>query len=148
VAVSRAVLGRIAPGLSGRIFPAGSLGPLDLLSTLGLILFLFLVGSELDLDHLRQQKSTATASSFASILLPFGMALLAAPVVHARFASDSIGRPPFALFLGVSMSITAFPVLARILEERNLQKGSLSAPLPCCALRLMASPPGCCWLWP
>jgi len=133
VAVSRAVLGRIAPGLSGRIFPAGSLGPLDLLSTLGLILFLFLVGSELDLEHLRRQKSTATVSSFASILLPFGMALLAAPIVHARFASNTIGKLPFALFLGVSMSITAFPVLARILEERNLQKGSLGATALLCA---------------
>src|SRR5580704_5869015 len=130
------VLGRISPGLFARIFPGGSRGSLDVLSTVGLILFLFMVGSELDLEHLRQQKSTATLSSFASILLPFSLALLAAPVVHARFASYSIGRPPFALFLGVSMSITAFPVLARILEERNLQKGSLSAPLPCCALRL------------
>jgi Kef-type K+ transport system membrane component KefB len=127
------VLGRIAPGLSGRIFPAGSLGPLDVLSTVGLILFLFLVGSELDLEHLRRQKSTATVSSFASILLPFGMALLAAPVVYARFASNNIGRLPFALFLGVSMSITAFPVLARILEERNLQKSSLGATALLCA---------------
>jgi Kef-type K+ transport system membrane component KefB len=54
-------------------------------------------------------------SSFASIVLPFGMAILAAPVVHARFASNNIGRLPLALSLGVSMSITAFPVLARIL---------------------------------
>jgi len=127
------VLGRIAPGLSGKIFPGGSLGALDVLSTVGLILFLFLVGSELDLEHLRRQKSTATVSSFASILLPFGMALLAAPIVHARFASNTIGKLPFALFLGVSMSITAFPVLARILEERNLQKGSLGATALLCA---------------
>jgi Kef-type K+ transport system membrane component KefB len=127
------VLGRLAPGLSGRIFPAGSLGSLDVLSTVGLILFLFLVGSELDLEHLRRQKSTAMVSSFASIVLPFGMALLAAPVIHARFASNNIGRLPFALFLGVSMSITAFPVLARILEERNLQKGSLGATALLCA---------------
>lgn len=48
------VLGRLAPGLWGRIFPAGSLGSLDVLSTVGLILFLFLVGSELDLEHLRR----------------------------------------------------------------------------------------------
>jgi Kef-type K+ transport system membrane component KefB len=127
------VFGRIAPGLSGRIFPGGSLGSLDFLSTVGLILFLFLVGSELDLEHLRRQKSTAMVSSFASILLPFGMALLAAPVVHARFASSNIGSLPFALFLGVSMSITAFPVLARILEERNLQKGPLGATALLCA---------------
>lgn len=127
------VLGSLAPGLSGRLFPGGSLGSLDELSTVGLILFLFLVGSELDLKHLRRQKSTAIVSSFASMLLPFGMALIAAPIVQARFSSNGIGRIPFALFLGVSMSITAFPVLARILEERNLQKSALGTTALLCA---------------
>jgi Kef-type K+ transport system membrane component KefB len=127
------VLGRISPGVSARIFPGGSLGSLDVLSTVGLILFLFMVGSELDLEHLRQQKSTATLSSFASILLPFSLALVAAPLVHARFAPNEIGRLPFALFLGVSLSITAFPVLARILEERKLQTDALGATALLCA---------------
>jgi Kef-type K+ transport system membrane component KefB len=127
------VLGRISPSLSGRIFPGGSLGSLDVLSTVGLILFLFMVGSELDLEHLRQQKSTATLTSFASILLPFGMALIVSPMIHARFAPNGVGRLPFALFLGVSLSITAFPVLARILEERKLQTEALGATALLCA---------------
>jgi Kef-type K+ transport system membrane component KefB len=127
------VLGRISPGLSGQIFPASSLGSLDVLSTVGLILFLFMVGSELDLDHIQQQKSTAALSSFASILLPFSMALIAAPLLHVRFALSGVGRLPFALFLGVSLSITAFPVLARILEERKLQTVALGTTALMCA---------------
>ena len=127
------VLGRLSPGLSGRIFPAGSLGSLDVLSTVGLILFLFMVGSELDLEHLRQQKSTATLSSFASILLPFSLALIVSHPLYARFAPSGVGRLPFALFLGVSMSITAFPVLARILEERKMQTDALGATALLCA---------------
>ena len=127
------VLGRISPTLSGRIFPGGSLGSLDVLSTVGLILFLFMVGSELDLEHLRQPKSTPAMSSFAGILLPFSMAFIAAPLLHARFAPSGVGRLPFALFLGVSLSITAFPALARILGERKLQTGALGATALMCA---------------
>jgi hypothetical protein len=72
-------------------------------------------------------------SSLASILLPFGLAIATAPLFHARFSQNGIGRIPFSLFLGVSMSITAFPVLARILEERNLQTSSLGATALLCA---------------
>jgi Kef-type K+ transport system membrane component KefB len=103
------------------------------LSTVGLVLFLFLIGSELDYEHLRQQKTTATLSSLMSIILPFGMAVLAAPILRERFSPTGVGRLPFALFLGVSMSITAFPVLARILEERRMQSTSLGATALMCA---------------
>lgn len=131
--IGPSVFGRIAPSLFTRLFPAGSLGSLEALSTVGLILFLFMIGSELDYEHLRQQKATATLSSLTSIVLPFGMALLVASLFHARFSPNGIGRIPFALFLGVSMSITAFPVLARILEERNLQTTSLGSTALLCA---------------
>jgi Kef-type K+ transport system membrane component KefB len=127
------VFGRFAPALFGQLFPKGSLGAVESLSTVGLILFLFLMGSELDYEHLRQRKATATMASLASITLPFGLAVLFAPVLHARFSPNNFGRIPFALFVGVSMSITAFPVLARILEERNLQRGVLGATALLCA---------------
>jgi Kef-type K+ transport system membrane component KefB len=127
------VFGRIAPALSLGIFPDSSLGSMDILSTVGLILFLFLIGSELDYEHLRRQRFTATLSSFASILLPFALALGVAVPFHARFAPNGVGNVPFALFLGVSISITAFPVLARILEEQKLQSSTLGATALLCA---------------
>jgi Kef-type K+ transport system membrane component KefB len=133
ILIGPSVFGRLAPTLFAQLFPKASLGPLESLSTVGLILFLFLVGSELDYEHLRRQKATAILASLASIALPFGLALLFAPLLHARFSPNNFGRIPFALFVGVSMSITAFPVLARILEEKNLQRGALGATALLCA---------------
>jgi Kef-type K+ transport system membrane component KefB len=133
ILIGPSVLGRIAPNISASIFPQSSLRSLDVLSTVGLVLFLFLIGSELDYEHLRQQKATATLASFMSIVLPFGMAALAAPLLRARFSPGAIGPSPFTLFLGVSMSITAFPVLARILEERSMHLSSLGATALICA---------------
>ena len=133
ILIGPSVFGRIAPPLFVRLFPQASLGSLESLSTVGLILFLFVVGSELDLEHLRQQKTTALFSSLTSILLPFGLAVASAPLFHTRFSPNGVSRIPFALFLGVSMSITAFPVLARILEERNLQTSPLGVTALLCA---------------
>ncbi len=106
------VLGRLSPRVSAGLFPQSSLGPFDVLSTVGLILFLFLIGSELNFAHLRRQKGTATLASGMSILLPFGLAALVAHPLRVRLAPHGVGSLPFVLFLGVSMSITAFPVLA------------------------------------
>jgi Kef-type K+ transport system membrane component KefB len=136
------VFGRIAPHLSLVIFPQSSFGSFEVLSTIGLILFLFLIGSELDYEHLRQQKMTATFTSAISILLPFVLALIVAPSFRARFGFDDIGRLPFTLFLGISMSITAFPVLARILEERGIQSTALGTTALMCA----AVDDICAWL--
>jgi Kef-type K+ transport system membrane component KefB len=106
------VFGRIAPHASARLFPQSSLGPFDVLSTVGLILFLFLIGTQLEYEHLRRHRTTATLTSGMSILLPFLIAVVVAPSLRIRFAPSGVGSLPFALFLGVSMSITAFPVLA------------------------------------
>lgn len=127
------VFGRFAPGASARLFPQNSLGALEVLSTIGLVLFLFLVGSELDLEHLRSQKGTALLSSAMGILIPFVLGITLAHSLRIRFAPDGIGKLAFAIFLGISMSITAFPVLARILEERGLQSTSLGTTSLMCA---------------
>jgi len=127
------VFGYIAPHASTAIFPQSSFGVFEVLSNIGLILFLFLIGSEMDYEHLRQQKKTAALASMMSILLPFAMAVIAAPFLRVRFAPEGIGYLPFMLFLGISMSITAFPVLARILEERGLQSTSLGTTALMCA---------------
>jgi Kef-type K+ transport system membrane component KefB len=141
ILVGPSVFGRFAPHASSVLFPQSSLGSFETISTIGLVLFLFLIGSELDYDHLRRQKSTATLASGMSILFPFIMAAIAAHSLRIRFAPNGIGRVPFVLFLGISMSITAFPVLARILEERKMQ----STPLGTTALMCAAVDDVCAW---
>ncbi len=133
ILVGPSVFGRFAPHAAQTIFPASSLGSFEVLSTIGLILFLFLIGSELDYAHLRRQRKTAMFASGMSIFFPFAMAALVAHSLRIRFAPDGTGRLPFVLFLGISMSITAFPVLARILEERKLQSTPLGATALMCA---------------
>jgi Kef-type K+ transport system membrane component KefB len=133
ILVGPSVFGRFAPHAWGKVFPASSLGSFEVLSTIGLILFLFLIGSELDYEHLRQQRKTAAFASGASIFFPFVMAAVVAHSLRIRFAPDGIGRVPFVVFLGISMSITAFPVLARILEERKMQSSSLGTTALMCA---------------
>jgi Kef-type K+ transport system membrane component KefB len=133
ILVGPSVFGRFAPHAAQALFPASSLGSFETLSTIGLILFLFLIGAELDYNHLQRQGKTAIFASAMSIFFPFLMAALVAHSLRIRFAPDGIGRIPFVLFLGIAMSITAFPVLARILEERKLQSTPLGATALMCA---------------
>jgi Kef-type K+ transport system membrane component KefB len=127
------LLGRFAPEFSAKLFPASSLAHFDILSTIGLVLFLFLVGMELDYEQLYSQRVTAIMASGMSILLPFAMGTLLAHSLRIRFAPHGIGNAPFVLFLGIAMSITAFPVLARILEDRHLQGTALGTTAILCA---------------
>src|ERR1700744_4249726 len=133
ILVGPSVFGRFAPHLSAQIFPISSFGAFETLSTVGLVLFLFLIGMELDYKQLYQQRVTALMASGMSILLPFVMGALLAHSLRIRFAPHGIGSLPFVLFLGISMSITAFPVLARILEERHLQATALGTTAILCA---------------
>ena len=133
ILVGPSVFGRFAPHLSAKLFPASSLGAFEILSTVGLVLFLFLIGMELDYELLYRNRVTAVMASGMSIFLPFCMAALLAHSLRVRFAPHGIGSIPFVLFLGIAMSITAFPVLARILEERNLQATALGSTAILCA---------------
>jgi Kef-type K+ transport system membrane component KefB len=133
--------GHLAPRASATLFPSTSLGAFDVLSTVGLIFFLFLIGAEIDYASLRSHRNTAALSSALSIFLPFLMAIAIAPALRIRFAPVGVAPLPFALFLGISLSITAFPVLARILEERRLQ----STPLGTTALMCAAVDDVCAW---
>lgn len=118
------VLGRLTPGLA-HMFTPHSFANFETLSSVGLILYLFLIGMELDYAQLYRQRSTALVVSGTSILCPFIMAAVLAHSLRTRFAPHGIGSMPFVLFLAIAMSITAFPVLARILEERRLQGTAL-----------------------
>jgi Kef-type K+ transport system membrane component KefB len=133
IVIGPSVFGRLAPRASAGLFPPGSFGALELLSTVGLILFLFLVGSELDYQQLYRQRRTAALASSLSILLPFTMAVAVTHWLRIRFAPDAIGGIPFVMFLGISMSITAIPVLVRILEERRLLTTALGTTAMVCA---------------
>ncbi len=114
------LLGWVAPGVSAALFPPASLEQLGSLSQIGLLLFMFLIGLELDLEQLRKQGRAATFISQVSIIAPFILGFLLAFYLYPRVSDPSVNFTGFALFMSIAMSITAFPVLARILKERNL----------------------------
>ncbi len=129
------LLGWVAPAVSARLFPPTSLETLKLLAEVGVLLFMFVVGLELDLDSLRGRAHTAVLVSHASILFPCLLGVALSLGLYGRLAPAGVRFVPFALFLGVAMSITAFPVLARILEERGLSRTPLgSAAITCAAV--------------
>lgn len=127
------LLGWVAPGLSSSIFPAGSLGPLYSLSQVGLLLFMFMVGLELDTKKLRRLGHTAVVISHSSIIVPFILGALLATQLYERVVGGDVPYTGFVLFMGAAMSVTAFPVLARILTEQNLLGTRLGALTITCA---------------
>lgn len=126
------LLGWVAPGISAALFPADSLGPLNLLSQVGLLLYMFMVGLELDTDKLRKLGHTAVVISHTSIIIPFGLGALLAMFIFAHVGT-TLPYTGFVLFMGAAMSVTAFPVLARILDERNLLGTKLGTLTIACA---------------
>lgn len=127
------LLGLLAPGVQEFLFPATSMGALRMLSQIGVILFLFVVGIELDLQHLRQMAHAAVLVSHASIVVPFFLGCASALFLYRALAPAGVPFNAFALFIGVTMSITAFPVLARIIEERRLSGTHLGSTAIACA---------------
>jgi K+:H+ antiporter len=99
----------------------------------GVIFFMFLVGLELDGQMIRQSSRATILISHASIVLPFALGYGLAHVLYPRLAPVSVRFTPFALFIGVSMSITAFPVLARILRDRGLNRTRMGNVAMACA---------------
>lgn len=127
------LLGLVAPGVQAFLFPAPSMGALRLLSQIGVILFMFVVGIELDLAHLRHKADAAVLVSHASILVPFFLGSISSLLLYRWLAPAGVPFSAFALFMGIAMSITAFPVLARILEERRLSATPLGTTAIACA---------------
>jgi Kef-type K+ transport system membrane component KefB len=127
------LLGWASPSAQAFLFPVDSLGALRMLSQIGVILFMFVVGIELDLDHLREKAHAAVMVSHTSIVLPFFLGVAGALFLYGPLAPAGVPFSAFALFMGVSMSITAFPVLARIIEERRLSRTYLGTTAIACA---------------
>lgn len=122
------LLGAVAPSVKDYLFPADIIPLLSGAAQIGLAFYLFLVGMELDPRLLRAQAARAAFVSNTSVAFPMALGLLVAPPIY-RVLGPNKHYLPFALFMGVSMSITAFPVLARILVERRMLKrpvGSLA----------------------
>lgn len=127
------LLGWLSPELSSRLFPPGSLTGLGPLSQVGVLLFMFLVGLELDPRLLRNRGQAAVVTSHASIVVPFLLGSMLALHLYPKLSDQSVRFDEFALFMGAAMSVTAFPVLARILAERNLLRTRLGAMTIACA---------------
>jgi len=116
------VMGLLFPDFFHFIFPANSLGTLQFLSQIGLAFFMFIIGMDLDLSDIRGKARSALFVINASIAVPFLMGVLLAYYLYATYAPAGVGFLAFGLFIGISLSITAFPVLARILQERGMTK--------------------------
>ena len=125
IVLGPSVLGFFFPDAFHFLFPAHSLTNLELLSQVGLILFMFVIGMELDFSVLKNKINETLVISHAGILVPFFLGILSSYWVYEEYAAAQTPFLPFALFIGISMSITAFPVLARIIQERNMTKTPL-----------------------
>lgn len=121
------LLGWLMPNVFLFLFPPSSLANLQLLSQIGLVLFMFIIGMELDINTIKQRASEAILVSHVSIVFPYFLGVALAYFLYTEFASANISFIAFALFMGIAMSITAFPVLARILKERNMTKTSVGS---------------------
>src|SRR5258706_267019 len=119
------LFGWIAPDLSAALFPPSNLYLLSAISQLGLILFMFLVGLELNPKELYAHGEATVLMSHVSIVVPFALASILALFLYPRLSYDSVSFTNFALFMGAAMAITAFPVLARILADLQLLRSRL-----------------------
>ncbi len=133
IVLGPSLLGRLAPGAEGYLFPA-AVGPfLNIIAQVGVILYMFLVGLELDPALLRKRGHTTVAISHASIIAPFLLGAAIALYLYPKLSTRDVPFTCFSLFLGVSMSVTAFPVLARILTDRGIHKTRMGVIALTCA---------------
>lgn len=133
IVLGPSLVGLYFPEFSAFMFPKESLPNLQFLSQIGLILFMYIVGMELDLSVLRKKAHDAVVISHASIIFPFALGVGLSYFIYKEFAPDGIQFSSFALFIAIAMSITAFPVLARIVQERNLHKTKIGTIVITCA---------------
>jgi Kef-type K+ transport system membrane component KefB len=133
IVLGPSLMGLFFPEVSEFLFAKASLPNLQFLSQVGLILFMYVIGMELDLKVLRNQARDAVVISHASIIIPYFLGMGLAYYMYQEFAPANVSFLSFALFMGIAMSITAFPVLARIIQERDLTKTKLGSIALTCA---------------
>ncbi len=133
IVLGPSLVGMYFPEFSASLFPVESLGNLQVLSQIGLILFMFMVGMELGLKIIKNKAHDAVVVSHASIIIPFAVGMVLAYFIYESLTPAGVEFSSFALFVGISMSITAFPVLARIVQERGIHKTRLGTIVITCA---------------
>jgi Kef-type K+ transport system membrane component KefB len=125
IVLGPSVLGQIVPDGPARLLPPGVAPYLREIAQLGVILYMFLVGLELNMTRLRDEAHTAVAISHASIVVPFVLGAALALLLYPRVSHAGVPFTSFALFMGSALAITAFPVLARILTDRGMSRTEL-----------------------
>ena len=133
IVLGPSLVGAMAPGVFEFLFAPSSLSSLKLFAEIGVVLFLFVVGLELDLQNLRHMAPTALVVSHTSMLVPYALGVLLSLFLYRELAPTGVTFLAFALFMGIAMSITAFPVLARILADRRLTRTLLGTTAITCA---------------
>lgn len=133
ICLGPSLLQAVAPVVHTFIFPEGSVPRLFFLSQIGIILFMFIVGLELDTKMFRSKARSAVAISTASIVLPFILGSGLAMALFQEYGSQEKGLHAFVLFMGIALSITAFPVLARIIQEQGLARTQIGTLAITCA---------------
>lgn len=125
--------GWLAPGMQMSIFPQASLGSLKILSEIGVIIFMFSIGAELDTEALKKKAHRAIVVSHVSIFFPFLLGSGLAIFLYNEYSMNDVAFRTFALFMGIAMSITAFPVLASIIRERDMASSLVGSTAVACA---------------
>lgn len=120
IVLGPSLLGYVFPDAFHFLFAPSSMGNLNILSQIGLVLFMFTIGLELNMGELKEKMGKIYVISHASIIIPYFLGMLLAYFVYQEFAAGQTSFLAFSLFIGISMSITAFPVLARIVQEKGL----------------------------
>jgi Kef-type K+ transport system membrane component KefB len=127
------LLGLVAPGTETFLFPPESLRGLRVVSQIGVILFMFVVGMDLDVRLFRKRGHIAVVVSHVSIIAPFFLGTVLALFLYPELATADVSFTAFGLFIGIALSITAFPVLARIIEDKELGGTILGTTATACA---------------
>jgi Kef-type K+ transport system membrane component KefB len=133
IVLGPSLLGQFAPSVQVFLLPTSVAPYLSTVAQVGVVLFMFLVGVELDTRTLRERSHSTLAISQASIAVPFSLGILLALALFPSLSLPGVSFTNFALFIGVSMSVTAFPVLARLLTDRGLQRSQLGVMALACA---------------
>ncbi|HIX21709.1 MAG TPA: cation:proton antiporter [Candidatus Parabacteroides faecavium] len=125
IVLGPSVVGHLLPSVSAFLFPLDSLQNINMLSQFGLILFMFAIGMELNITEVRQKLKETILISHTSTIFPFFLGMVTAYFLYNKYAYESTPFLSFALFVSIALSITAFPVLARIIQEKGLTKTHL-----------------------